>query len=269
MLPLPLEGAGSPQSAVVAPCGGALVNLCNAVALAGNTVPLTWPHALTRGLVGWPVMVSQPPQPWLCSAASAGSGKTHWTGWGIGGAGVAKGVCWGLIQPLSWGCWSSTSSLPGLEFWGGLCRAAVGTENFVQKSCMRCSGLHLSADGRQQDQVDCENGAQVSRSGALRRSLVLGDDLQLRSGVQVDPPHCRPVLGVWPAALSPAPEAVEGMPQVSAACFTRHDGHRGVLRLVWGRGVGPSGRAALARSMESTVSRFQWHSSGCGVIRNW
>ena len=36
-----------------------------------------------------------------------------------------------------------------------------------------------------------------------------------------------------------------------------------------GMGVGLSGRAALAGSMETTASRLQWHFCGCGLIRTW
>ena len=44
---------------------------------------------------------------------------------------------------------------------------------------------------------------------------------------------------------------------------------RGSRGWLWGRGVGPSGSAALAGSIESTASRLQWHSCGCGVTRTW
>ena len=107
--------------------------------------------------------------------------------------------------------------------------AAEGTEDLVHTGWVRCLGLRLSADGGQQlsahrqrpDLVDRENQAQVSRSWVLRRLLVLGDGLQLLSAVQVEPPRRRPVPGMRPAALSPAPEGVEGMPRVPAASFTR------------------------------------------------
>ena len=155
--------------------------------------------------------------------------------------------------------------------------AAEGTEGLLHQGCVRCSGFLLSADGGQQLSaqrkrpvlVDRENRAQVSRSGALCRSLVLAEGLHLLSAVQVEPPGRRPVLGVRPTALRPPPEAVEGMPWVPAAGFTRQDGLRGSGGWFWGRGVGPSGRAALAGSTESTPSRFQWHSCGCQVIRTW
>ena len=73
--------------------------------------------------------------------------------------------------------------------------AAEGTEDLVHKRCMRCSGLRLSADGGQQlsakrqrpDMVDCEDRAQVSHCGALRRLLALGDGLKLLPAVQVEP----------------------------------------------------------------------------------
>ena len=98
----------------------------------------------------------------------------------------------------------------------------------MHEGCVRCLGFRLSADDEQQlsakrrrpDLVDRENGAQVSRSRGLRRSLVLGDGLQLLSAVQVEPPRRGPVPGVRPAALSTPPEAVEGMSRVPAAGFT-------------------------------------------------
>ena len=36
-----------------------------------------------------------------------------------------------------------------------------------------------------------------------------------------------------------------------------------------GRRLGLSGRAAFAGSMESTASRLQWRSCGCGQIGTW
>ena len=41
-----------------------------------------------------------------------GSGWMYWTNWGDGGAGLAKGVCWGRTNPVGWGCWSWTSRVP-------------------------------------------------------------------------------------------------------------------------------------------------------------
>ena len=84
--------------------------------------------------------------------------------------------------------------------------AAEGTEDLVHKCCVRCLGFRLSTDGGQQlsahrqrpDLMHRKKGAQVSRSGGLRRSLVLGDGLQLLSAVQVEPPGRRPVPGVQP-----------------------------------------------------------------------
>ena len=117
--------------------------------------------------------------------------------------------------------------------------------------------------------MDCKNWAHVSRSGGLYRLFVLGDGHQLLMAVRVEPPRRSPVPGVWPAALSPQPEAIEGMPRVPAAGFTQLKGRQGVWGLVIGQGLGPSGRAALAGSMEWMASGFQWHSRGCGVIRTW
>ena len=80
----------------------------------------------------------------------------------------------------------------------------------MQKGCVCCLGLRLSADGglqrpahrKSSDLVDCEDGAEVCRCGGLRRSLALGDGLQLLPAFQVECPRCCPVLGVQPAALS-------------------------------------------------------------------
>ena len=124
--------------------------------------------------------------------------------------------------------------------------AAEVPEDLVHKGCVRCLGFRLSAAGGQQlsaqrkrpDLVDRANGAQASRRGGLRRSLVWGDGLQLLSAVQVEPPRRCPVLDVRPAALSPPPEAVEGMPRGPAAGFTQHDGRQGVSGLVLGQGGG-------------------------------
>ena len=89
--------------------------------------------------------------------------------------------------------------------------AAEGTEDLVHVGCVCClgfcfsadGGLQLPAHGQRPDLVDGENGAQVCRSGGLRRPHVLGDGLQLLSAVQVEPPHRRRVPGSRPAALSP------------------------------------------------------------------
>ena len=141
--------------------------------------------------------------------------------------------------------------------------AAEGTEDLVHEGCVRCLLFRLSADGGQHlyaqrqwpDLVDRGNGAQVSRSGGLRRLLVLQDGLQLLSAVQVEPPRRRPVLGVRPAALSLPPEAVEGMPRVSPACFTHHGSRQGV----WGRVFGQRGGAVSqgCARQEHRVDGFQ------------
>ena len=88
------------------------------VALASSILLLAWPHVLAGNSVDRPVMVPEPPLPWLCSVASAGSGWTHWTSWGIGGAGLAKGVCWGRTHPVGWGCWGWSSCVPGPRRFG-------------------------------------------------------------------------------------------------------------------------------------------------------
>ena len=186
--------------------------------------------------------------------------------------GATSRICGGLF-PVSARGGSRPWGLPQTSHEG----AAEGIEVLLHKGSVRCLGFRLSADGGQQlsaqrqrpDLVDGKNGAQVSRIGGLRCSLVLGDGLQLLSAVHVEPQRRRPVLGVRPAALSLPPEAVEGLPRVPAAGFNRHDGRQGVWGSFWGRALGPSGRAALAGSMELTASRFQWQSCGCGMIRTW
>ena len=136
------------------------------------------------------------------------------------------------------------SARGGLGPWGGPHTSheggAEGAEDLVHNSCVRCLSFRLSANGGEQvfaqrerpDLVDCEDRAQVSRTGPLRCFLLWGDGLKLLLAVQVEPPRRRPVLGVRPAALSPPPEAVEGMPWVPAAGFIRHDSRQGVLVVV-------------------------------------
>ena len=76
--------------------------------------------------------------------------------------------------------------------------AAEGTEGFVHKGRVCRLGLRLSVDGGLQllakrqhpDLVDCEDWAQVGRSGGLCRPFLLGDDFQLLPAVEVEPP-CR------------------------------------------------------------------------------
>ena len=172
--------------------------------------------------------------------------------------GAASRVCRGVF-PLS--------ARGGLGPWGIAQRlhegTAENTEDLVYEGCVRSLGFLLSADGGQQlsakrqrpDLVDRENKAQVSSSERLRRLLVLGDDLQLLSAVQVEPPHRRPVLGLRPAVLSLPPEAVEDMPRVRAAGFTRHDGRKGVWRLVLGQGAGAFRQGCPRR--EHGVDGFQ------------
>ena len=174
-----------------------------------------------------------------------------WAGRG-GPDGAASRVCGGVFR---------VSACGGVGRWGvpqtSQEGGADGTEDLMHKGCVRCLGFRPSADGGQQlsahgqrpDLVDRKNGTQVSRSGGLCRSLVLGDGLQLCLAVQVEPPRRRLVPGVRPAVLSPPPEAVEGMPRVPAAGFTRHDSRQDFWGLVLGQGGGRSGRAALAGSM--------------------
>ena len=147
----------------------------------------------------------------------------------------------------------------------------------MHKGCLRCLDFCLSADGVQQlsaqrqrlDLVDRKNGEQVSRSEGLRCSLVLGDGLRLLSAVQVELLRRRHVLGVRPAAPSPPPEAVEGMPRVPASGFTRHDGRQGVWGLVLGQGVGAVWQGCTRREHGGDSFQFQWHSCGCAVIFTW
>ena len=148
----------------------------------------------------------------------------------------------GGVFPVSARCGLGPLGVPATPHDG----AAEGTENLVHKGCVCCLGFLLSTDGGLQlpahrqrpDLVDRENGAQVCRSGGLRCPLALADGLQLLSTVQLEPPRRRPVPAVWPAALSPRPEAVEGMPRVPAAGFPRHDSRQGVGGLVMGQGGG-------------------------------
>ena len=121
--------------------------------------------------------------------------------------------------------------------------AAEGTEDLVHKGCVCCLGFPLSADAGLQlpahrqrpDLVERENRVQVCRSGGVSRPLALGGGLQLLLAVQVEPPRRRPVPGVLPAAMTPPPEAVEGMPPVQAAGFPRRNGRQGGPGLVMGQ----------------------------------
>ena len=186
--------------------------------------------------------------------------------------GVAPRVHEGVFQVSAHGCsgpWGvSHASHEG---------AAEGTEDFVHKGRVCRLGHRLSADGGLQllaqrqrpDLVDREDGAQVGRSGGLYRPLALGDGVQLLPAVQVEAPCRRPYPVVRPAAPRPPPEAVEGMAWVPGADCPRHDGRQGVRGWPLSRGVGLSGRAVVARSMEPTTSRLQWLPCGCGVIRTW
>ena len=140
---------------------------------------------------------------------------------------------------------------------------AEGTEDLLHKGCVRFLGFRLTADDGLQlpahrqrpDLVDRANSAHVRRSGGLRRPLALGDGLPLLPAVQVEPPRRRPVPGVQPAALSPPPEAVEGMARVPAAGFPQHNGRQGVSGLVMGQGGGAV-RQGCSR-LEHAVHSFQ------------
>ena len=66
-----------------------------------NAVPPAWPHHLAGGLVGQPLMVPEPPWPWMCLAVAAKCGWTRWTSWGTG---IGKGSCWGRILLVGWAC---------------------------------------------------------------------------------------------------------------------------------------------------------------------
>ena len=59
------------------------------------------------------------------------------------------------------------------------------------------------------------------------------------------------------------------MAWVPGAGRPRHDGRQGVRGLVLEQGVGLSGRAVVAGSMEPTASKLQWLSCRCGMIRTW
>ena len=152
-----------------------------------------------------------------------------------GGASRVRGGVFPVSARLGLGAWGVPLTPPE--------GAAEATEDLVHKGCVCCFSFRLSADAGQQlhahgqrpDLVDRENGAQVCHSAGLRRSLVLRDGLQLLLAVEVKLPRRRPVPGVWPAALSPPPEAVGGMPRVPAAGFPRHNGYQGVWGLVIGQ----------------------------------
>ena len=141
--------------------------------------------------------------------------------------------------------------------------AAESTGDLVHKGCVCCLGFRLSADGELQlpahrqrpDLVDRETRAQVCRSGGRCLPLVLEDGVQLLSAVQVEPLRRRPVAGVRPAALSPPPEAVEGMPRLPAAGFPRHNGRHRVWGLVMGQWGGAVWQGCSRR--EHGVDRFQ------------
>ena len=115
-----------------------------------------------------------------------------------------------------------------------------------------------------------KTGAQVCRSGGLCRPLALGYWLPVTvghpGGSSTSPsiPWCA-ASGAEPTARGSRGHApgckVPASPYTTAV--------RGSGGWLWGRGVGPSGRAARAGSMEPTASRFQWHSCGCGVIPTW
>ena len=118
--------------------------------------------------------------------------------------------------------------------------AAECTGDFVYRGRVCRLGLRLSVDAGLQllaqrqrpDLVDCEDWAQVGRSGGLCRPLALGEGFQLLPAVEVEPPCRLPYPGVWPGAPRPPPEAVEGMAWVPGAGRPRHDGCQGVRGLV-------------------------------------
>ena len=104
-LSLPVRGAGLPWFAAGAPVVACWWSKGVVVVLVGNAVPPAWPHGLAGGLVGRPLMVPEPPWPWMCPAAAAGPGWTRWTSWGTG---TGKGSCWGRIRLVCWVCRSWT-----------------------------------------------------------------------------------------------------------------------------------------------------------------
>ena len=156
--------------------------------------------------------------------------------------------------------------------------AAEGTEDFVHKGRVCRPGLRLSVDcglqllaqRQRPDLVDREDWAQVGRSGGLCCPFALGDGFQLLPAVEVELPY---------------------VADHTLVCGQRHRAHRQRQWRAWpgcqvlavpdtmavrgsgggslSRGVGLSGKAVVAGSMESTASKLQWPSCGCEMIRTW
>ena len=70
----------------------------------------------------------------------------------------------------------------------------------------------------------CRLGFRLSADGGLQMPTHRQRPDQLLPTVQVEPSHRRPVTCARPAALSPPPEAVEGMAWVPGAGCPRHNG---------------------------------------------
>ena len=188
---------------------------------------------------GWPVRDSRR----VCAAVRhrcTAGGRLRWAGHACA-ASVASRVPQGVF-PVSSRGGSGPRGVSHAPHEG----AAEGTEDLVHKGRVCRLGFCLSADGGLQlpahrqhpDLVDRKDWAQVGRCGGPRRSLTLGDGLQLLPAVQVEPSRRRPVPGVRPAAPRPPPEAVEGMAWVPGPGCPRHDGRQGVRGLAFGQGGG-------------------------------
>ena len=122
--------------------------------------------------------------------------------------------------------------------------AAECSEDLVQKGCVRRLGFLLSADGGQRpDLVNRENRAQVSRSGGLSCSLVLGDGLFSlgRPGGTSKSPS-----SLWCAASVTEPSARGSRGHAPVASCRLHPTRRSSGRLVVGQG-GAAVRQACAR----------------------
>ena len=230
---------------------------------------ISWPSCRLL-TCGWPVRDSHRVCPAVCHRCTAG-GRLWWAGH-VCAASVAPPVPEGVF-PVSARGHSGPRGVSHAPHEG----SAEGTGDLVHKARVCRLGFRLSAIGGLQllahcqrpDLGDREDGAQVGRCGDLRRSLALGDGLQLLPAVQLESPRRRPVPGVRPAAPRPPPEAVEGMAWVPGLAAPDTMAVRGSGGWPLGRGVGVSGRAVFAGSMKPTASRLLWLSCGCGVIRTW
>ena len=155
--------------------------------------------------------------------------------------------------------------------------AAEGTEDLVDKGCLRCLGFRLSADGGLQ--LLAHRSAWIWWIAKTGHMLVTVGVSTVRSRWGMASSCCRPSRWNLHVAVQ------------SLVCGQRRRAHRQrqwrawpgcqvpaapdkmAVRGSWGwplaRGSGWSGRALFAGSMESTGSRLEWLSCGSGVIRTW